>query len=209
MSARLVVLVSGGGTNLQAILDACASGRLDASVVAVFSDRAGAFGLERARRADVPAIHAPYSPFSTKRGGAGRAAYDAALAVRVEAMRPDLVVLAGFMRILSPAFVGRFSGRLINLHPALPGAFPGTRAIERALAAAQAGDLHETGVMVHHVIPEVDAGPVIAQATVPVAASDTLDSLAPRIHAVEHELLVTAIAQLVHSRGRTTSKELS
>ena len=192
MSPRIVVFVSGNGSNLQAILDACADDRLAADVVGVVSNRRKAYGLVRADKAGVEQLYFPLAPF--KKRGESRAAYDAALAAAVVPFQPDLIVLAGWMHILSPAFLEAVACPVLNLHPALPGAFPGTDAIGRALAAAQAGELDHTGVMVHHVVPEVDAGPVVATATVPIAADDTLDSLSTRIHATEHTLLVDAIA---------------
>jgi phosphoribosylglycinamide formyltransferase-1 len=191
-AGRLVVLVSGNGSNLQAILDACASGRLPAGVVAVISNNAGAFALERARMAQVPALTA------LKRKAQSRAEYDAALAEQVAAYRPDWVVLAGWMRVLSVAFLDRFPQRVVNLHPALPGAFPGTHAIERAFEAFRAGEIHQTGVMVHLVPDEgVDSGPVLAQVVVPFRADDTLAALEARIHAAEHRLLVETLERLV------------
>jgi formyltetrahydrofolate-dependent phosphoribosylglycinamide formyltransferase len=190
--ARLVVLVSGNGTNLQAVLDACASGGLAATVEAVFSNREAAYGLERARRTGVPAI-----AFG-RRPGQDRRAYDAELAHRVAAYQPDWVVLAGWMRVLTSAFLDRFPGRVVNLHPALPGAFPGVNAIVRAFEAYRNGEVTGTGVMVHLVPDEaVDAGPVVAQAQVPILPGDTLADLEARVHAVEHELLVSALAGLV------------
>ncbi len=191
---RLVVLISGSGSNLQAILDACADGRLNAAVVGVLSNRRKAFGLVRAERAAVPTRYVPLGPW--RRRGQTRTDYDADVAEQVTALRPDLVVLAGWMHILGTAFLDRFPGRVLNLHPALPGAFPGTDAIARALAAFQRNEIRATGVMVHHVIPEVDAGPVVATADVPILADDDLDALAARMHAAEHQLLVDAIAQV-------------
>jgi len=111
----------------------------------------------------------------------------------VAACAPDLVVLAGWMYVLSPAFLDRFPGRVLNLHPALPGQFAGTHAIQRAYEAFRRGEIDHTGVMVHWVVPEVDAGPVVASAQVPIQTSDSLDDLEARIHAVEHRLLVDAI----------------
>ncbi len=191
MALRLVVLVSGSGSNLQAILDACASGALSASVVAVIANKRDAFGLERARRAGVPAIARP-RPLTQDRW-----AYDAELAELVAGFAPDYVVLAGWMRLLSAAFLSRFPGRVVNLHPALPGAFPGTEAIARAFDAFQKGHVRETGVMVHFVPDEgVDSGPVIVTEHVPIQSDDTLETLAARIHAVEHRLLVAALQDL-------------
>lgn len=192
MMAQLVVLISGNGSNLQAVLDACASGELPARVAAVFSDRREAFGLERARRAGIPALALP------KLKTYSREAYDAKLAELAASYEPDLVVLAGWMRLLGMAFLGRFPDRVVNLHPALPGNFPGTHAIERAWEAYQRGEIQHTGVMVHLVPDEgVDSGPVLAQATVRIQAGDTLESLTERVHDVEHQLLVRALIDRV------------
>jgi phosphoribosylglycinamide formyltransferase-1 len=190
--ARLVVLVSGGGSNLQAILDATAAGALDAEVVRVVSNVPGVRALDRAAEAGVPAIVLERLP------GEPRPAYDTRLAAVVAEARPDWVVLAGWMRILTMNFLSRFDHRVINLHPALPGELPGTHAIERALEEAQAGRRARTGVMVHLVPDEgVDDGPVLATAEVPIHPSDTLDSLAERVHDTEHSLLVSTLAGLI------------
>jgi phosphoribosylglycinamide formyltransferase-1 len=185
------VLASGNGSNLHAVLDACASGRLPAEVVAVVSDQPRAHALERARRAGVPAHALPRAE------GEARADYDARLAEIVAAAAPDWVVLAGWMRILTMAFIGRFPRRVVNLHPALPGAHPGTHAIERAYQAWRDGGPAGTGVMVHLVPDEgVDDGPVLAVAEVPIVATDTLDDLTARVHATEHALLVSTLTDL-------------
>jgi formyltetrahydrofolate-dependent phosphoribosylglycinamide formyltransferase len=190
--SRLVVLISGSGTNLQAILDACASGRLPARVVAVISNRPSAYGLERARQAGVPAIARP------KAKDQERQDYDKALAELVASYQPDWVVLAGWMRVLSNAFLERFPGRVVNLHPALPGAFPGTEAIQRAFEAYQRGQIQHTGVMVHLVPDEgVDSGPVLASEIVPIYPVDTIEELEQRIHNIEHRLLVDTIGKLI------------
>lgn len=189
---RLVVLISGNGSNLQAILDACAFGEFDARVVAVISNKADAFGLTRARRANVHAV------WKAKRQEQDRRAYDAELAELVASFEPDFVILAGWMRILSSAFLDHFPGRVVNLHPALPGTFPGTHAIERAFQAYQRGEIPHTGVMVHLVPDEgVDSGPVLAQAIVPIFPDDTLEALETRIHLVEHQLLVNTLGSLI------------
>lgn len=189
---RLVVLISGNGSNLQAILDACAAGALEAQVVAVISNKPDAYGLERARRAGVDAIAKP------KVQSQDRRAYDAALGELVAGYQPDWVVLAGWMRILSSAFLERFPNRVVNLHPALPGMFPGIHAIERAFDAYRKSEIQETGVTVHLVPDEgVDSGPVLAQARVPVQPGDTLEMLEARIHRVEHGLLVRTLQELV------------
>ncbi|HAN32233.1 MAG TPA: phosphoribosylglycinamide formyltransferase [Myxococcales bacterium] len=210
MSARIVVLVSGSGSNLQAIVDACDEGRLDASVVGVISNKKQAYGLIRAEQAGVPARWLSSRPFRDELNAQqGRERYDKHLAEQVETWSPDLVVLAGFMRILSAGFIRQFKGRLINLHPALPGQFPGIRAIERALRAANTEGIQETGVMIHHVIEEVDAGPVVACERVPITAEDDLESLSARIHAVEHRLLVDAIDTLLtDARTKQTSNTI-
>lgn len=204
MPARLAILVSGNGSNLQAILDACASGELPAQVVAVISNKPDAFGLERARRARVPAIARP------KRKDVDRRVYDAELADLVASYSPDWVVLAGWMRILSRAFLDRFPSRVVNLHPALPGVFPGTHAIERAFQAYQSGEIENTGVMVHLVPDErVDAGPVLAQEPAPIYPNDSLETLEERIHAIEHRLLVSTLKSLIMERSALDAENSS
>jgi len=196
--ARLVVLISGSGSNLQAILDASAQGQLPARVEAVISNQPGAYGLVRAARAGVK------THVLAREKGHERDEYDRALAGLVAAYRPDWVVLAGWMRILTANFLDRFPGRVINLHPALPAAFPGTHAIQRALEAYHQGLVEHTGVMVHLVPDEgVDSGPVLAQEIVPILPADTLETLESRVHTVEHRLLVQVLADLVRSNQTT------
>lgn len=188
---RIAVLASGNGSNLQAVMEACADGHLPARVVAVVSDRPGAYALERAWNADIPAIHVDVRPGET------RAAYDSRLADVVAEHQPDVVLLAGWMRILTMAFLGRFPDRVVNLHPALPGELPGNRALERAWHEAMAGERTRTGVMVHLVPDEgVDDGPVLASHEVPIRPDDTLETLAARVHEVEHTLVVEALQPL-------------
>ncbi|HNR46409.1 MAG TPA: phosphoribosylglycinamide formyltransferase [Anaerolineaceae bacterium] len=190
--ARLVVLISGHGSNLQAILDACASGEVNAAVVAVISNRSEAFGLERARQIGVPALVLP------KLKDQDRNTYDARLADLVLSYQPDWVILAGWMRLLSMSFLSHFPNRVVNLHPALPGAFPGTEAIARAFEAYQRGEIQSTGVMTHLVPDEgVDAGPVLAQIELPITPQDTLETLSERVHQAEHQLLVQTLQQLI------------
>ena len=190
--SRLVVLISGNGSNLQAILDACASGELPASVVSVISNKEDAYGLTRARNAGVEAI------YFAKREHESRRDYDARLAVYASAFLPDYVILAGWMRILSSSFLSSFPNRVINLHPALPGMFPGTQAIEHAFEAYQRGEIQHTGVMVHFVPDEgVDNGPLLATEIVPIHPIDTLESLEERVHEVEHRLLVNTLKTLL------------
>lgn len=194
---KIVVLISGSGTNLQALIDAVADGRLSADIVGVVSNRQAAYGLVRAAQAGIPTRYLPFKPY--RDAGKRRADYDADLATAVAAFHPDLIVLAGWMHILSPAFLDRFPNRVINLHPALPGQFDGTHAIERAFDAFQRGEIDHSGCMVHVVIPAVDAGPVIAQTTVPILPEDTLDAFAARMHAAEHALIVAAVDRALSS----------
>jgi len=194
---RLAVLVSGNGSNLQAIIDACEDGRLpDTRVVVVVSNHRDAFALERARKHHIPAVCHPLYPY--RQQGRPRSAYDADLAALLEPYQPDLVVLAGWMHILSMAFLQHYSGRVLNIHPALPGTFPGTHAIERAYEAFQRGEIDHTGVMVHYAPDEgVDVGPVILQCDVPIYPSDSLADLEARIHKTEHVIYVRAIASVL------------
>lgn len=196
---RLAVLISGFGSNLQAVLDATSSGLLPGVEVAlVVSNRKEAYGIQRAIRAGVPVVYFPLAPYT--QAGRPRTDYDADLASLLEAFRVEWVVLAGWMHVLSNAFLLRFPQRVVNLHPALPGAFPGTNAIQRAYEAFQRGEIARTGVMVHLVPDEdVDAGPVVAQEEVPIFPQDSLADLEARIHAVEHRLLVQALGQLLCS----------
>jgi len=194
MSKRLIVCISGLGTNLQTILDAIESRRLPVEVVLVVSNRKSAFGLARAERAGTPTLYFPLQPYT--REGRSREAYDHDLARRLRAYRPDLIVLAGWMHVFSPAFLQHFPDQVINLHPALPGAFPGLHAIERAYNAYRRGEIAHSGCMIHYVIPEVDAGRVIAQAVVPIESGDSLDAFEARMHVAEHRLIVEALRRL-------------
>ncbi len=188
---RLVVLVSGSGSNLQALIDADADGRLAAEVVAVVSNKPDVFALQRADAAGVPAVHVGVHPHED------RSDYDARLADVVAGFDPDLVVLAGWMRILTMSFLGWFPQRVINLHPALPGELPGTGAIERAWDEATAGTRTQTGVMVHLVPDEgVDDGPVLGTATVPIDVDAGFDAYAALVHDTEHRLLVDTLTDL-------------
>lgn len=196
MKSKLAVLISGNGSNLQAIIDAVAAGSLDARIAVVVSNRKDAYGLERARRAEIPDRYFPLKPYRDAQRS--RAEYDADLAALVGKYTPDWVVLAGWMHILSEQFLRRFPNRVVNLHPALPGQFPGAHAIDDALAAFARGEVEQTGVMVH-LVPDarVDEGPALAEQAVPIRADDTRETLAERIHAVEHRLLVETLQELV------------
>lgn len=187
MSARLVVLVSGAGTNLQALLDACADPAYGARVTAVGADRDDIEGLRRAERAGVPTFVVRVKDHPN------RDAWDTALTDAVAGYAPDLVVSAGFMKILGKRFLDRFGGRVINTHPALLPAFPGTRGPGEALEYG----VKVTGCTAHFVDAGVDTGPIIAQETVPVLDDDDEDSLHERIKAVERPLLVGTVGRLV------------
>lgn len=184
--ARLVVLVSGSGTNLQALLDAATDPAYGATVVAVGADRSEIEGLRRAEKAGVPT-------FVCRVGDhAARADWDAALTAAVAVYEPDLVVSAGFMKILGPVFLARFADRCLNTHPALLPAFPGAHGVRDALAYG----VRVTGCTVHLVDAGVDTGPIVAQAAVEVLDDDDEDSLHERIKTVERELLVQVVGRL-------------
>jgi len=191
------VLASGRGSTLQALLDAGQDGAYGARVVAVGSDRAAAPALDRARQARLPVLVVPLER------GDDRAAWDARLADAVAAHEPDLVVLAGFMRILGAGFLARFGGRVVNTHPALLPAFPGAHAVADALAYG----VKVAGVTVHLVDEGVDTGPVVAQAAVPVLEDDDEAALQARIQQVERPLYVDAVGRLARGgwtvQGRT------
>jgi phosphoribosylglycinamide formyltransferase-1 len=190
---RVVILGSGRGSNAEAVLLAQQAGRLGgARVVAVFSDVADAPILKLGPRFGVPSGFVDPSPFRTKLDGEGEARFIAA----VSGAGPDLVVLAGFMRVLKPAFLGAFAGRIINLHPSLLPSFPGLDAIGQALRRG----VRITGCTVHHVTAEVDGGPIIDQAAVRIEAGETLESLEAKVHAAEHALLPEVIARLSGAR---------
>lgn len=210
---RIVVLASGEGTNLQAVIDACLSGEINAQVVGVVCNTPTACALGRAQRHDIP------TGVVTKLPNETRQVFDQRLAESVRSFDPDWVVLAGFMRLLSNTFITQFASprpnvpsRIINLHPAAPGELPGINAIERAFAEAQTGTRVRSGAMVHFVDSEgVDCGPVIMSATVPITAGDTLHDFATRMHRHEHELLISALRQICHQPNdgeiSTSSKE--
>ncbi|WP_206486366.1 phosphoribosylglycinamide formyltransferase [Thalassotalea sp. G2M2-11] len=178
MPRRIVVLISGSGSNLQAIIDACKTPDYPGEVVAVISNKADAYGLTRAADANIANHAISHKLFDS------REQYDQALIKQIDAYQPDLVVLAGFMRILTPAFVQHFSGKLLNIHPSLLPKYQGLNTHQRAI---DAGDT-EHGVSVHFVTEELDGGPVVLQAKVPIFAEDNADILASRIHQQEHRI---------------------
>lgn len=184
------VLVSGGGTNLQAFVDAVQDGQLDLDLAVVVSDNPEAKGLERARLAGIPAECVPGSEY------ADRAEFDRALAAALDRYNPGLLILAGFMRVLTPAFVERYEGRILNIHPSLLPLFPGLNTHQRVL---DAGDRWH-GCTVHFVTEQLDGGPRIIQGRVPVLAGDTADRLAGRVLAVEHRIYPRAAALVATGR---------
>jgi phosphoribosylglycinamide formyltransferase-1 len=198
VSARLVVLVSGAGTNLQALLDACADPAYGAHVTAVGADRDGIEGLARADRAGVPTFVARVKDHDT------RDAWDTALTEAVDSYDPDLVVSAGFMKILGKRFLDRFGGRVINTHPALLPSFPGTHAARDALDHG----VKVTGCTAHFVDAGVDTGPIIAQEAVPVLDDDDEDTLHERIKDAERPLLVRTVGRLVREGWTIESRRV-
>jgi phosphoribosylglycinamide formyltransferase-1 len=174
----IVVLISGSGSNLQAIIDACAAGFIAGRISAVISNKTGVFGLERAAEAAIPAIVLDHKAYPD------RQSYDAALQQAIDSYQPDLVVLAGFMRILTAEFVGHYQGRLLNIHPSLLPKYQGLHTHQRAL---EAGDT-EHGCSVHFVTAELDGGPVVLQAKVPIFTGDDATQIAERVHEQEHRI---------------------
>ena len=185
--SRLGVLISGRGSNLQAIIDAIRDGRLNATIAIVISNRAKAAGLERARAAAITTAVLPHKEYPT------RAAYDQVLAATLLEHRVDLVCLAGFMRLLSPVFIDAFPNRILNIHPSLLPAFPGVDAQRQAIEHG----VQVTGATVHLVTADLDAGPIVLQAAVPVSPNDTEDTLAARILEEEHRLYPEAIKRVL------------
>jgi phosphoribosylglycinamide formyltransferase-1 len=187
VSARLVVLVSGTGSNLQALIDASDDPAYGASVVAVGADRKGIAALHRATRAGIPCFGHRLGDYES------RAAWDAALTETVSSFEPDLVVLAGFMKLVGPAFLGRYGGRTVNTHPALLPSFPGVNGPGQAIEYG----VKVTGCTLFLVDEGVDTGPIVAQAPVAVGEDDTVESLHERIKVVERRLLVDSVGRLV------------
>lgn len=184
---RIVILISGRGSNMEAIVQACAAEGWDACVAAVISNRADAAGLAFAAAHGIATAVVDYRAFPD------RDTFDAALAKVVDAHAPDLLLLAGFMRILTPAFVQRYEGRMLNVHPSLLPAFPGLHTHRRAIEAG----CKVAGATVHFVTAELDHGPIVAQALVPVLADDTEQALAARVLAREHVLYPLAVRWFV------------
>lgn len=191
-SLPVVVLISGSGTNLQAIIDQIHNSEVPARVAAVISNRADAYGLKRAEQAGIPAEVLSHRDYPD------RETYDAALQQLIDRYQPGLVVLAGFMRILSDGFVRHYQGRMINIHPSLLPRYKGLNTHQRALENGDA----EHGCSVHYVTPELDGGPVILQATIPIEASDTPESLAQKVHVQEHKIYPQVVEWIARGRLR-------
>lgn len=189
MASRLGVLISGRGSNLKAIIDAIAEGRLDAQIAVVISNRAEAPGLEYARRAGIEAIVLSHKDYRSRQD------YDRALVQALQQRRVALVCLAGFMRLLSPVFLEAFPNRILNIHPSLLPRFRGLHAQRQALKAGAT----ESGATVHFVTAELDAGPIVLQRAVPVLPGDTEESLSARILEVEHQIYPEAIQRVLAS----------
>lgn len=183
---KIVVLISGGGSNLQAIIDAIQAGNIKAEIVSVISNRADAFGLERAEKAIIDNHVLDHTVFDS------RESFDESLSQIIDSYEPDLIVLAGFMRILSDNFVEHFRGKMINIHPSLLPKYKGLNTHQRAL---ESGD-SEHGASVHFVIPELDAGTIIIQGIVPIQANDTANELQKRVHKIEHQIYPQAVKYL-------------
>jgi phosphoribosylglycinamide formyltransferase-1 len=193
------VLISGSGSNLQAILDACAAGEVDGEVAVVISNKGDAFGLQRARHAGVPAIHVDSAAF------ADRAAYDRAICAALDAHGVDYVVMAGYMKLLGAEVLNAYPSRVLNIHPALLPAFPGAHAIRDAFDHG----VKVTGVTVHFANEVFDEGPIIAQDAVPILEGDTIEELESRIHAVEHLLYPAVLAAIASGRVSIDGRKVS
>lgn len=186
----MAVLISGSGSNLQAFIDSVVARRIEADICVVFSNRADAFGLNRARDAGIETACFGHEQFDT------REAFDRAVAAELERFEPDLVILAGFMRILSPWFVNRYEGRILNIHPALLPLYPGLDTHQRVL---DAGDSHH-GSTVHFVTEELDGGPRIVAGRLAVAAGETADELCSRVQSIEHQVYPKAAQWFAEGR---------
>jgi len=188
----IVVLISGGGSNLQAIIDATQDGRIRGKITAVISNKADAYGLERANKANIPTRVLDHREYQD------RESFDAALGDLIEEFQPSLIILAGFMRILTEDFVRRFEGRMLNIHPSLLPKYRGLHTHKRALEAGD--DIH--GASVHFVTPELDGGPAILQAEVPIIEGDTPESLASRVLEQEHVIYPLVASWFTDGRVR-------
>jgi phosphoribosylglycinamide formyltransferase-1 len=187
---RLVILVSGGGSNLQSLIDGCAGDKINATVSAVISNNPNAGGLERAAKAGIPNLAIDHRAFNS------RETFDQALSELIDSFSPDLVILAGFMRILTAEFVDHYLGRMMNIHPSLLPAYPGLNTHQRAI---EAGD-KKAGATVHFVTPELDGGPPIIQAQVNIDATDNKNTLATKVLTYEHKIYPEAVRWFCNNR---------
>lgn len=190
----IVVLISGYGSNLQAIIDAAGNDGLPVEIRAVISNRPDAYGLERAKQAGIPTAVIDHKTFSLREN------FDQALQDCIDQYQPELVVLAGFMRLLTDTFVNHYLGRMLNIHPSLLPKFKGLNTHQRALQAYQSGEITEHGVSIHFVTTELDGGPVIVQSAIPIRPEDSADSLAARVVTREHEIYPAAIGWFADQR---------
>ncbi|WP_152221520.1 phosphoribosylglycinamide formyltransferase [Pseudomonas sp. SCB32] len=191
-TCNVVVLISGSGSNLQALIDSLADAPSSAVIRAVIANRADAYGLERARKAGIETCFLDHKAYADREG------FDAALIQAIDGFSPDLVLLAGFMRILSPGFVRHYHGRLLNIHPSLLPKYKGLHTHQRALEAGDA----EHGCSVHFVTEELDGGPLVVQAAIPVQSEDTPETLAQRVHLQEHVIYPLAMHWFAEGRLR-------
>lgn len=193
----IVVLISGSGSNLQALLDSCAAGFIPGKITGVISNKATAFGLKRAEAAGISTAVLSHKGFDSRED------YDQALIAAIEQFAPDLIVLAGFMRILTPEFVQHFSGKLLNIHPSLLPKYQGLATHQRAIAA---GDTVH-GCSVHFVTEQLDGGPVVLQAKVPIFPGDDVDAVAERVHAQEHQIYPLVVRWFCQDRLQQRANE--
>ena len=198
-TCRIVVLISGNGSNLQAIIDQINAGLIPAQIVAVISNKENAFGLQRAKNSGI-AIEV-----IANKDHADRAKYDKALAQCIERYQPDLIALAGFMRILTSDFVHHFHGKMLNIHPSLLPKFKGLNTHQRALDNSET----QHGASVHFVTPELDGGPVIVQSATNILQNDSAESLAKRVHAIEHNIYPLAISWFSLGRIKLENEQLT
>lgn len=183
---KIIVLISGNGSNLQAIIDACKSGMIDGNVVGVISNKANVFGLERAKKNNIPSEVINHNNFGTRED------FDQELVTSIKSYQPDLIVLAGFMRILSPIMTSAFKNKMINIHPSLLPKYPGLKTHEQVIANNDA----EHGVTIHSVSEELDGGPIIAQSKIVVHKNQQLEDLIERIHKIEHKIFPKVISMI-------------